>query len=427
MPTIPSVLQATGGPPRQFPGSPQDVTRSMATGAKAAVENVLPGASDAASARDSYLLGQQIGPALREGRYGDAVKAFLDSTGAAIGVLPMVPSLAGVIRAFHGTPHSFEKFDLSKLGTGEGNQAYGHGLYFAENKAIAESYREALSTGEWHADGKKLSGNDAWAAQFLNEGGGAEAAKAAAAKTINQQTEKGRAAYGEVTAAIDRLSGKKIEERSGNLYTVDLDVNHEDLLDWDAGLADQPEKVRQALARPSSDPAAIEGRLRDVRSEKKAAVDAIFGGGALDVETAIGFGEDVWRFRNPKQAENLKGLVAEEDRLQREATLHKINDEVDKRGRQYSTGFDVVLAAEAVHGSARSGSQVLREAGVPGIRYLDAGSRGGDGTRNVVMFSDDLVKIAERNGQPVAPPKPAAERATEGLAALADPRAWLKE
>jgi hypothetical protein len=39
-------------------------------------------------------------------------------------------------------------------------------------------------------------------------------------------------------------------------------------------------------------------------------------------------------------------------------------------------------------------SQRLREAGIPGIRYLDQGSRGGgEGTRNFVIFDDKLVKI----------------------------------
>src|SRR5262245_438695 len=47
------------------------------------------------------------------------------------------------IRAYHGSPHDFERFDLSKIGTGEGAQAYGHGLYFAENPKTAKAYREA--------------------------------------------------------------------------------------------------------------------------------------------------------------------------------------------------------------------------------------------------------------------------------------------
>jgi len=31
------------------------------------------------------------------------------------------------IRAYHGSPHDFERFDASKIGTGEGAQAYWHG------------------------------------------------------------------------------------------------------------------------------------------------------------------------------------------------------------------------------------------------------------------------------------------------------------
>ena len=42
------------------------------------------------------------------------------------------------IRAYHGSPHDFDRFDMSKIGTGEGAQAYGHGLYFAENERGGE-------------------------------------------------------------------------------------------------------------------------------------------------------------------------------------------------------------------------------------------------------------------------------------------------
>jgi hypothetical protein len=49
---------------------------------------------------------------------------------------------------YHGTPHIFDKFDLSKIGTGEGAQAYGWGLYMAGSKAVAKYYRESLTSGE---------------------------------------------------------------------------------------------------------------------------------------------------------------------------------------------------------------------------------------------------------------------------------------
>lgn len=49
------------------------------------------------------------------------------------------------IEAWHGTPHDVNKFKLEKVGTGEGAQAYGWGLYFAGNKKTAEWYRDKLS------------------------------------------------------------------------------------------------------------------------------------------------------------------------------------------------------------------------------------------------------------------------------------------
>ena len=49
---------------------------------------------------------------------------------------------------YHGSPHVFDKFDAGKIGAGEGNQAFGHGLYFAENPGVAAGYRNALGRSE---------------------------------------------------------------------------------------------------------------------------------------------------------------------------------------------------------------------------------------------------------------------------------------
>ena len=57
---------------------------------------------------------------------------------------PEAPQPQG-IRAYHGSPYDFDKFDISKIGTGEGAQAYGHGLYFAGNPGTAGSYKHATS------------------------------------------------------------------------------------------------------------------------------------------------------------------------------------------------------------------------------------------------------------------------------------------
>ena len=65
-----------------------------------------------------------------------------------------------------------------------------------------------------------------------------------------------------------------------------------------------------------------------------------------------------------------------------------------KKASEFSTkknplGYDLVSA-------------MMSEAGIPGIRYLDQGSRGaGEGTHNYVVFDDRIPKIVEINGQPV--------------------------
>ena len=47
--------------------------------------------------------------------------------------------------AWHGSPHDFDEFDLGAIGSGEGAQFYGWGLYFAKNKEMAKNYKEVLS------------------------------------------------------------------------------------------------------------------------------------------------------------------------------------------------------------------------------------------------------------------------------------------
>ena len=54
----------------------------------------------------------------------------------------MMPS----ITTWHASPHKFEAFDASKVGTGEGAQSYGHGAgYVAENPKVAQEYYNAFT------------------------------------------------------------------------------------------------------------------------------------------------------------------------------------------------------------------------------------------------------------------------------------------
>ena len=49
--------------------------------------------------------------------------------------------------AYHGTPHKFKDFSLEHIGTGEGAQGHGWGLYFAQDRKVSEDYRNRLRTG----------------------------------------------------------------------------------------------------------------------------------------------------------------------------------------------------------------------------------------------------------------------------------------
>jgi len=49
------------------------------------------------------------------------------------------------VEAFHGSPYQFNRFTLDKIGTGEGVQAFGWGLYFTDLESIAQEYAKTLS------------------------------------------------------------------------------------------------------------------------------------------------------------------------------------------------------------------------------------------------------------------------------------------
>ena len=60
-----------------------------------------------------------------------------------MGILSQV---AKRIKAYHGSPHDFDKFSTENIGTGEGLQNYGKGLYFAEREGTAEAYKTSGKT-----------------------------------------------------------------------------------------------------------------------------------------------------------------------------------------------------------------------------------------------------------------------------------------
>jgi hypothetical protein len=266
------------------------------------------------------------------------------------------------IGAFHGTPHKVDKFSLDKIGTGEGAQAYGWGLYFAENQGVAEQYRKGLTEKDFIlkvrsvfsefddvneqeqalteiplSDGQRklldvLKREDWWGFDYPHQ-----AVQAALREPEN---------FDPSPELYDALKS------FGNSYTVELDVEPEDLLDWDKPISEQSPKVKAALQSVS---------------DNWLWQDAISGKGGEQVGGAL------------------------------YSTLR-------------ATFPDAEFSRDGVDASKKA-SEALLAAGIPGIRYLDGGSRSdGEGTYNYVVFDENLIKITEENGNRI----PASQALTSG-------------
>lgn len=158
----------------------------------------------------------------------------------------------GAIGAWHGSPHDFDQFDMSKLGTGEGAQAYGHGLYFAGNRGVAEGYQKALA-----GDGFKAGDGEMFYPSSLRHlnvrvkaaRGDFQGAIDAAAALEKSDSPVAYLAQSDRLTLEELMAKGEIKPNEGRLYDVELSPDEGDLLDWDAPLSGQPEKVREPLGR----------------------------------------------------------------------------------------------------------------------------------------------------------------------------------
>lgn len=172
----------------------------------------------------------------------------------------------GILRmvAWHGSPHTFEKFDSSKIGTGEGAQAYGHGLYFSSSEEIAQYYKDALTDPQdipLQINGKPL--DEVWT-QGLRERF-PELYKGLS-ETDTNMLDGILADLSGIKSIADasRYFGRDVERLplykrlveskltkpdigTGAKYKVDLKPAEDEYLLWDKPLSEQSEKVKGAL------------------------------------------------------------------------------------------------------------------------------------------------------------------------------------
>jgi hypothetical protein len=149
------------------------------------------------------------------------------------------------IKAYHGSPHDFDQFSMSKIGTGEGAQAYGHGLYFAGNDAVARGYRDSLTSDHnLRISGKPIQ--DVY--RSLSNAADQMPAKQSEAgynrlalvedlinggdvRHVRDLIKEG--AYDAKTAAWFEKEIAPKFSRAGRMYEVELNTTPDRLLDWD--------------------------------------------------------------------------------------------------------------------------------------------------------------------------------------------------
>lgn len=283
--------------------------------------------------------------------------------------------------AYHGSPHKFDKFSLDAIGTGEGAQAYGHGLYLAEALAVAKEYQRALGRPD-SAQLTKPQDIAAWA-HSTGVKGNDDAVRVLEDEIARlQKYDKFDGKKHRLNDYMEALAMVKqnAAPSNGNLYKTDIpDEAVARFLDWDKPLSQQAPEVQAALKRRITDVKPVDGfdmggnaRLRD-NSNGQIDPDS-FHPWILEATGANGtskFGlsqKDVDRMFGTKDVMDL-------------------------------TGEQIISRLASERGSQSAASDYLKSINVPGIRYLDGGSRSaGQGSSNFVVFDPEMIRILERNG-----------------------------
>jgi hypothetical protein len=300
--------------------------------------------------------------------------------------------------AWHGSPHDFDEFSLQKIGTGEGAQAYGYGLYFAGKREVAQYYRDMLERPQFktlrigsmeiYRDGRlrdysprDYSPNDIARATLAEQIALSESELMEAYRENGKQGVKGkvRGIIAELLEdpgrdkAMDpwlKALDRGLEEArtpvvvdmtgQGRLYQVELAPSEDEYLYLDKPLSEQSEKVQRQL-KPFLHP------IRE-RVERE--------GPSMGYDTADEFVQDM---SGRDIYENIAANVA--------ATDYRIVP-ADGNGRGYrataQSYSEALQEAKAAGGKLRvvksnpdpkAASLALAEAGIPGLKFYDAVSR----------------------------------------------------
>ena len=300
----------------------------------------------------------------------------------------------GII-AFHGSGTDFSEFKLEKIGTGEGAQAFGYGLYFADSEDIANFYRQTVGGG-FSIDNFSIGGID-----LVKRGTYRDYSPGA--------TPFGRGPY----TPVNQLSAKDYALSSA---LEDIFIDEYDLYDLKkatgAGDIQTPksgDELKQTIVArlqktvDNKDPVHqkgeveyLQGLISDIESGKA----------PIKFETEqhghtykVGLSlkpEDMLDYDKPlsEQPEKFKAALNEIAKIQGIPV-------VDQFGQSASFGsFQDALSQKV---GPENATREFTDAGIFGVKYRAAGSRGAnvadaDAGRNYVIFDDSMIKILEKYG-----------------------------
>ena len=346
------------------------------------------------------VLGGTVTPA-------DAAMAVVDYTSGGLLASKAIPNAVpdgSVLGAtvWHGSPHSFNKFKMDRIGTGEGAQTYGHGLYFAENPNVAKIYADTLGHKGYEfsptVERKYRAAYNALENKYKRLG--LQADKKRGETYVDPDGYEHFKSYDhpevlplmerqdEIGLQLTKLDTKMKNEggreiTSSTLYKVDIpDDQIAKMLDWDKPLSEQPKSVMDAV-----------DKILPKSKRDSLAMRGLFGR------------DDYTKFHTGKTiAKPLGELTGKEIQVGLRSEIRSAFGSDAQNYREALGDADKFL--KAVAGREKNSdsltSAVLKREGIPGIKYLDQGSRGaGQGTRNFVLFDDQIPQILEVNDKPV--------------------------
>jgi hypothetical protein len=320
--------------------------------------------------------------ALRAGapKAAQAIENYMVKTG---GIIPL--------EAWHGTPHKIEGgFDIKKVGTGEGAQAYGHGMYFAENPKVASQY--AVPNDEIVP--KAIVNNIRQIYdQRVKTGGSTKEAINEARNQMQYMAENAptptvKQLYYDGVNNVERIVNKPL----GNMYKVDIpDEQIPNMLDWDLPINQQSTKVQEIAKQLDPNLLADTPHLI-VRGQPRHWTEVV---------------DSLKDLQNPKVMKLLKKIYGEASEVMPygDYLASKMTGEQLYRNLSNPTQWSKEAAPYAMKAGMEDAavSAKLNELGIKGVRYKDAMSRGvDDGTSNFVVFDPSTVKILEENSKPVS-------------------------